>query len=344
MMAEEEEVRIEVDAVQAVYGDDCHVIQPFPPHLSVHISPRTAEDSSQQFVEATIGIKTSLQYPNEPPDIYVIETKGLDVNRKTYLINQMKLKAEELSSCLMIVSLCEEAVEILSNMNHPEGDCPLCLYPLFPQNEDDLSKSSSFMKLMSCYHCFHSECIIRWWKWLHEQSNSEGSERIQRGAQVSVNEANKANCPVCRKEFDKKDIEHVLNYIGTNHAEPVGGETNVHSDGEKELLESESEANRRKKFEELLKLQEGKNGLIEPKKDLVILPGMYISLPTNITNNTEEDQDNEDGAPNSNSGANEIMPAQHHKQKNRRRHRKPGLKKENVRRQQWVQKGNSSEQ
>lgn len=45
-------------------------------------------------------------------------------------------------------------MEKLSDLNHPEGDCPLCLYPLVPEEEDD-DKSLPFMKLMSCFHCFH---------------------------------------------------------------------------------------------------------------------------------------------------------------------------------------------
>ncbi|RHN54682.1 hypothetical protein MtrunA17_Chr5g0409521 [Medicago truncatula] len=38
-------------------------------------------------------------------------------------------------------------------MNHPDGDCPLCLFPLV--TEDHQSETLPFMKLMSCFHCFH---------------------------------------------------------------------------------------------------------------------------------------------------------------------------------------------
>lgn len=47
-MAEEEEVLVEVEAAQSVYGDDCLVIDKFPLHLQVHVKPRTADVSSQQ--------------------------------------------------------------------------------------------------------------------------------------------------------------------------------------------------------------------------------------------------------------------------------------------------------
>lgn len=45
---------------------------------------------------------------------------------------------------------------------------------------------------------------------------------------------------------------------------------------EKALLQSESENHRRRQFEALIKLQQERNGLIEPKKDLLILPGMFL--------------------------------------------------------------------
>lgn len=49
-------------------------------------------------------------------------------------------------------------MEKLSCMNHPDGNCPLCLYPLVLK---DSQKPLPFMKLMSCYHCFHR------WDMLH---------------------------------------------------------------------------------------------------------------------------------------------------------------------------------
>ena len=47
-IVEEEEVAAEVEAVQAVYGDDCVVLQSYPPHLHLLLKPRTADVTSQQ--------------------------------------------------------------------------------------------------------------------------------------------------------------------------------------------------------------------------------------------------------------------------------------------------------
>ena len=47
-IVEEEEVAAEVEAVQAVYGDDCMVLQSYPPHVHLLLKPHTADVTSQQ--------------------------------------------------------------------------------------------------------------------------------------------------------------------------------------------------------------------------------------------------------------------------------------------------------
>ncbi|KAG2558257.1 E3 ubiquitin-protein ligase RNF25 isoform X2 [Panicum virgatum] len=272
--AEAEEVQLELEAVAAVYGDDVRVLRDLPPHLVVHVRPRTADDSSQQFVELFLGIKASSQYPKEPPHIYAVESKGLDENRQSYLISSIQNKAKELSNYPMLVTLCEEAGEILSNMNHPAGDCPLCLYPLVGDDKD--GSGLPFMKLMSCYHCFHSRCIMRWWEWL-QHGDANPKEHNTGGKHYNVNQ-HKGFCPVCRKVFDEKDIEHVHDLLGESTSQLASWTLDLGED-EKELLRSEAEQIRRKRIESLVNLQQERNGLIEPKKDLAIQPGMYVTLP-----------------------------------------------------------------
>ncbi|KAJ1415416.1 hypothetical protein SESBI_18107 [Sesbania bispinosa] len=67
-------------------------------------------------------------------------------------------------------------------------------------------------------------------------------------------------------------------------------------DDEETLLQSEYEIIRRQKFEAILNLQKDNSGLIEPKRDLVILPGMYLPQPVAVpsstsTNESEEQQE-----------------------------------------------------
>lgn len=52
------------------------------------------------------------QYPKEPPYIDIVESKGLDGKRQAHLITTIQEKAFELSSCLMLVALCEVTVDL----------------------------------------------------------------------------------------------------------------------------------------------------------------------------------------------------------------------------------------
>ncbi|KAJ8565562.1 hypothetical protein K7X08_008138 [Anisodus acutangulus] len=290
-MAEEEEI----EALQAVYGDDCLVLQTYPPSFHLHIKPRTADDSSQQFVEAVIGIQAGPKYPDEPPAIGIVDSKGVDEQRQKQLISCISERACELSSCLMLVALCEEAVERLSSMNHPDGECPLCLYPLVDEDE---GSSVPFMKLMSCFHCFHCECIIRWWNWLELLKESDAptaSGSASSSGNIKDQDAEEARrkCPVCRKSFLAKDIEHVLDFVKTQHAvTSSGSEVN----NEDKLLFSDSEKLRREKFDAILKLQQEKGGLIEIKKHEVLRPGIFFPQPAAVlsTASTEDAKEQQD--------------------------------------------------
>ncbi|XP_077244968.1 RWD domain-containing protein isoform X2 [Tasmannia lanceolata] len=330
-----EEVLFEVEAVQAVYDSDCQVIQEFPPHLNVHIKPRTADDSSRQFVEAVLGIRAGFQYPTEPPQIEILDSKGLDEKRQAHLVTSVEGKAQELSSCLMLVALCEEAVEALSNMNHPDGNCPLCLYPLV--TEDRHNNFLPFMKLMSCFHCFHSECIMRWWKWLQEQNESMPNNL---GLHDSTRKCLRS-CPVCRKLFHSKDIEHVIGLLETDSSQ-LSLEGTDNSDNEKEFLQSKTENSRRQKFEALLKVQQENSGLIEPKRNNVLLPGMFlpepVSIPTTSTNATLEQQDEQKDTSSSSNNPRIIEHKNFNtRKKNRVNYPRKQLNAQSIRKQ-WIKK------
>ncbi|KAH9788669.1 RWD domain-containing protein [Citrus sinensis] len=298
----EEEVAMELEAVQAVYGDECVVLDSYPPHLHLRIKPRTADVSSQQFVEAVIGIRASPK----------------------------------------------EAVAKLSAMNHPDGDCPLCLYPLF--RKDKNVEVLPFMKLMSCFHCFHSECIVRWWNWLQNGIETDSCATVHPNTDMRNQkdmlgpiDGNMGTCPVCRKVFHVKDLEHVLNLVGSqsSHLSSNGNEV----DDDDKYLHSDSENIRRQKFEAILKLQEENSGLIEPKRDLVVLPGMFLPQPATLptptsTKETTEQEQGEQSAPaeiNATGSSNRASGSKHWNSGMRKRRGR------NLRNQrQWIRKDDSS--
>ncbi|WJX41090.1 RING-type E3 ubiquitin transferase [Trifolium repens] len=92
------------------------------------------------------------------------------------------------------------------------------------------------------------------------------------------------NCPVCRKPFHAKDLDHVLDLVGS-HSSRVSVNTDE-IDNDEKILQSEHEIIRKQRFEAILSLQKENNGLIEPKKDLVILSGMYLQQPVAVPDST----------------------------------------------------------
>ncbi|RDX58288.1 hypothetical protein CR513_62403, partial [Mucuna pruriens] len=96
------------------------------------------------------------------------------------------------------------------------------------------------------------------------------------------------NCPVCCKPFLAKDLDHVLALVGLCSSQ-LSDEVN----DEEKLLQSEDEIIRRQKFETILNLQKENSGLIEPKRDIVILPGMYLPQPVAIPSSTSTKESDE---------------------------------------------------
>ncbi|CAI8606693.1 unnamed protein product [Vicia faba] len=290
---EEDEIAEEVEAMKSVYESDCTILHSFPPHFRLSLKPRTADVSSHQFVEIVLEVHATPQYPKEPPCVALVDCKGLDQYRQKHLLNHIENKANELSPGLMLVALCEEAVDKLSDMNHPDGDCPLCLFPLV--TEDHQRETLPFMKLMSCFHCFHSECIIRWWNWLESSkqtgsSNSDNATAHRNRDNHEKLEEGAGNCPVCRKPFHAKDLDHVLDLVGSHSSrESLNNEVDI----EENILQSEEEIIRKQRFESILSLQKENNGLIEPKKDIVILPGMYLQQPVAVPDSTSTKEPDE---------------------------------------------------
>ncbi|KAI5391224.1 hypothetical protein KIW84_076171 [Lathyrus oleraceus] len=220
MDGEEEDEQViaeEVEAMKSVYENDCTILNSIPPHFHLSLKPRIADVSSHQFVEIVLEVHATPQYPKEPPSVAIVDCKGLDQHRQKHLLNHIQTKANELSPGLMLVALCEEAVEKLSDMNHPDGDCPLCLFPLV--TEEHQSETLPFMKLMSCFHCFHSECIIRWWNWL-ESSKQTGSSKSDNAtarrnrAVVLAGGGHSANGAVAQGSQSEGDSNNTTIFVG----------------------------------------------------------------------------------------------------------------------------------
>ncbi|KAL3697234.1 hypothetical protein R1sor_011310 [Riccia sorocarpa] len=274
-----EEVEMEVEAVEAVYGPDCTVLSSFPPHLSILLKPRTADVLSIQFVEAKLIIKASDEYPSEPPKLDLKDAKGLGDSRHATLLVALDAQAKEMSGEPMLVAICEAATDLLTEMNVPDGECCFCMNPFLMEDG-----AQPFMKLMSCFHCFHSDCFGNWWRWLQQQhkasssgvvsaprpADSNNDERSENGNAAQVEEF-PVNCPVCRMVVYAEDVAHVREFLVA--------ERNVDNEENAEVPDSvltAEELERRARFCAEFEAQQARGAIIEPKKLEVILPGMIV--------------------------------------------------------------------
>ncbi|KAL9252208.1 E3 ubiquitin-protein ligase RNF25-like protein [Drosera capensis] len=223
-----------------------------------------------QFVEADIEIQATSQYPDVPPAINVVDSKGLDEDRLEHLRSSLHRKAADLASCLMLVALCEEAVEKVSAMNHPDGNCPLCLYPLVLHDEEvpaslgggNGSRCKMTTKIRAVGHHLPLTKISK--------SILSTSEKLE----LEPSSNNMRSCPICRKVFHVEDIEHVINLAGSQMSE-LNLEKGI-DDGLK-LIASDSETSRRHQFEGILQSQKERGGIIEPRKDGVLFSSLSIT-------------------------------------------------------------------
>lgn len=112
-----------------------------------------------------------------------------------------------------------------------------------------------------------------------------------------------------------------------------------------DLLHSDSEKIRRQKFEAILKIQQENSGLIEPKKNEVLLPGMFlpqsVGLPSTESVGISIESRDKDPAAKSdtNPGSSFNRPgSRKHNNSNMRKHRTQNSSKQ-VR--HWIRKDNS---
>lgn len=283
-----DETEEEVEAAIAVYGGDCTVIQRSPPHLLVRLQPRTADDISQQFVEAVLVVKANAQYPHEPPMLELKDTKGLEEEKIAHLLSELQDLADELTFNPMLVAICEAALDRLTDMNQPDGNCCFCMFPLVM--EDETSELRPFMKLMSCFHCFHSDCFGRWWRWVLQERSLDnliahhglGSEQDEESTNFIWSHGKllkevELKCPVCRKSVNAEDLASVWSVLAADLVAEQGQQHEMAL--EPEIVFTESEIERKSKFDELFKAQQRCGGIIEPKKLEVVVPGMFVTQP-----------------------------------------------------------------
>ena len=77
--------------------------------------------------------------------------------RVAQLLSTLRQAAEETAGEMALVQLAAAAQDAIDAANSPEGDCPICMFPLADSGSGDSSSSSGTgeAQKLPCFHCMH---------------------------------------------------------------------------------------------------------------------------------------------------------------------------------------------
>lgn len=226
-----EDVGVEVEALQATYGEELLLDEQ---HQQVSMVMMPAMESSQHFVQFQLLLSVTPQYPQELPGIELVDVKGF-TNRQDQLMHQLTTEASGLAGELLLGLLFESAKTWLAEHNHPEGPCIFCLEDMAPAagsqsagstSGQDANQDTQRMRL-PCFHAFHEACFADWWCW-QQQAFTEQQRALEEktgatAAAALVQEALPTKdgqhfqlaCPTCRQPFLLADLQqHMQQQLG----------------------------------------------------------------------------------------------------------------------------------
>jgi hypothetical protein len=81
---------------------------------------------------------------------------GLGDARAAQLLSALRQAAEEAAGEMALVQLAAAAQDAVDAANSPEGDCPICMFPLVGGGSGEPGGSiSSEAQKLPCFHCMH---------------------------------------------------------------------------------------------------------------------------------------------------------------------------------------------
>ncbi|GJP75328.1 hypothetical protein CLOP_g5780 [Closterium sp. NIES-67] len=237
-----EEIADELQALEAVYGEDVHVQAENAENagnagnvgvrVSVALKPLTGEDATQQFVEATAVLLVTPQYPLSPAVLRLSAVKGMSDERVAELLALARAWLAEMLGPgePMLLAACEQVKELLTEMNEPSGCCCFCLDPMSSgaaaaphepidgPNSDTSSGGSGappLFKLAVCFHCFHSQCMSQWWQWELQQAKVNEAEMRRCNPHATIPKQS-FSCPACRSTLAADDMSRLTTLLASS--------------------------------------------------------------------------------------------------------------------------------
>ncbi|XP_034241465.1 E3 ubiquitin-protein ligase RNF25 isoform X2 [Thrips palmi] len=192
----DERVTEEVEALEAILMDDVSIKSApngIPYAVEAVVFPATADDTDQQYVRVTLEVKLTPGYPDNAPEVFLRNPRGLDDDQLRIIMEQIEEKCNNCCGDPVIYDLIELVREHLTSSNLPACPCTICLY--------GFSEGDHFIKT-SCYHYYHAHCLAQHASKTEKFFNEEQEKlpHFQRSKTFEV------LCPICREPI-KCDVE-----------------------------------------------------------------------------------------------------------------------------------------
>lgn len=158
--------------------------------LTASLTPLTAGDEKLQFLRCDLCIQINSSYPAVPPCLTLGSSRGLSDETRLSILAELELHASGLVGEAMLLSILEMGREVLTNLNVPSGECAFCLGGL----EDASDHEASEVLRAPCYHVFHKQCMVSYWKTEFLRQQTMTKKRIDVTSVEML-------CPECRSEI-----------------------------------------------------------------------------------------------------------------------------------------------
>eukprot|EP01114_Cavostelium_apophysatum_P023211 TRINITY_DN8676_c0_g1_i1.p1 TRINITY_DN8676_c0_g1~~TRINITY_DN8676_c0_g1_i1.p1 ORF type:complete len:229 (+),score=59.20 TRINITY_DN8676_c0_g1_i1:114-800(+) len=112
----EEEQNLEIEALQAIYGDDFQELDKDPLKFQIALVPNPGE-SEGNHVGVTLEVTFPSKYPNVLPEWSLIDVFGITDEQQNFLESKIRAQAEESIGAPMVFNLAQICKEWLDENN-----------------------------------------------------------------------------------------------------------------------------------------------------------------------------------------------------------------------------------
>eukprot|EP00887_Chlorella_sp_A99_P003414 scaffold7.g3414.t1 len=250
-----EEAALELEALHATFGEAISLrCTPGPLPAAQVVASVAPRGDSTPFVAASLVLTIPGEYPSSSAEVALEGVKGMGDARAARVLAALRTDAAALEGDMMLGTLVDTALDLLTEANCAEGDCVFCLEAMrlgggqaaaaggaaegvaglaaAPAAAEEPASHPAYPVLrLECYHCFHMSCFGAWWHW--QQAKLAAREAQLRAEYKAIADGKlreesiesdgagvyTVRCPACRVPVPPASLAHAWDALQAARAE-----------------------------------------------------------------------------------------------------------------------------